>query len=126
MGSITKESFKPGDFIFFEGDIETHFYIIESGEVSIFMKDIRGQKIEVARLKDGETFGEFALIDKGARTASAQATTAVKAMKISSEGYEMMLNELPLWASSMLKSFSKRLKQMNQQVKEIKGTAKPK
>ncbi len=119
MSSITKESFKAGDFIFFEGDIEAHFFIIESGEVSIFMKDKKGAKFEVARLNPGETFGEFALIDKGARTASAQATTDVKAMKISAEGYELMLNDLPLWASSMLKSFSARLKQMNSNMKEI-------
>lgn len=118
MSSISKESFKAGDFIFFEGDIETHFFIIESGEVSIFMKDKKGQKIEVARLSEGETFGEFALIDKGARTASAQAVTPVKAMRISSEGYEMMLNDLPLWASSMLRSFSGRLKQMNLNLKK--------
>lgn len=119
MSSITKETFKAGDFIFFEGDIEAHFFIIESGEVSIFMKDKRGVKIEVAKLLAGETFGEFALIDKGARSASAQALTDVKAMRISEEGYELMLNELPLWASSMLTSFSTRLKQMNVALKEI-------
>lgn len=119
MSSITKETFKAGDFIFFEGDIEAHFFIIESGEVSIFMKDKKGTKIEVARLNSGETFGEFALIDKGARSASAQAVSDVKAMKISAEGYELMLNDLPLWASSMLKSFSTRLKQMNSTLKEL-------
>ncbi|MBC7420023.1 MAG: cyclic nucleotide-binding domain-containing protein [Bdellovibrio sp.] len=119
MSSITKETFKAGDFIFFEGDIEAHFFIIESGEVSIFMKDKKGAKIEVAKLSPGETFGEFALIDKGARSASAQAVSDVKAMKISAEGYELMLNDLPLWAASMLKSFSTRLKQMNTALKEI-------
>lgn len=118
MSSLTMENFKAGDFIFFEGDNEAHFFIIESGEVSIFTKDKKGQKLEVARLKDGETFGELALIDRGVRTATAQALTPVKAMKISSEGYEMMLNDLPLWASSMLKSFSARLRQMNVQLKE--------
>ena len=120
MSTLTMEVFKAGDFIFFEGDQEAHFFIIESGEVSIFTKDKKGQKFEVARLKDGETFGEFSLIDNGVRTASAQALTPVKAMKISSEGYEMMLNDLPLWASSMLKSFSNRLRQMNVQLKEKK------
>lgn len=120
MSNLTMEVFKAGDFIFFEGDHESHFFIIESGEVSIFTKDKKGQKFEVARLKDGETFGEFALIDDGKRTASAQAITPVKAMKISAEGYEMMLNDLPIWASSMLKSFSNRLKLMNIQLKEKK------
>lgn len=118
MSSITKETFKPGEFIFFEGDIESHFYIIESGEVLIFTKDKAGQKIEIARLKSGETFGEFALIDKGARTASAQTLSDTKLMRISSEGYELMLNDLPVWASSMLQSFSSRLKNMNETLKK--------
>lgn len=119
--AITKTTFKAGDFIFFEGDIESHFFIIESGTVSIFVKDKKGIKMEVARLKDGETFGEFALIDKGARTASAQAVTDVKAMQISADGYDTMLNELPLWASSMLRSFSNRLKLMNTNLKELRA-----
>lgn len=126
MSSITKESFKPSEFIFFEGDIESHFYIIESGEVLIFTKDKTGKKIEIANLKAGETFGEFALIDKGARTASAQATSATKLMKISSEGYEVMLNDLPLWASSMLTSFSTRLRHMNKTLKDLNSTPQKK
>ncbi len=124
MSSISKESFKATEFIFFEGDIESHFYIIEAGEILIFTKDKTGQKVEIARLKSGETFGEFALIDKGARTASAQAMTDCKLMKISSEGYEMMLNDLPTWASSMLTAFSSRLKQMNHALKESKAQKK--
>lgn len=124
MGSITKESFKAGEFIFFEGDIESHFYIIESGEVLIFTKDAQGGKIEIARFKSGETFGEFSLIDTGTRSASAQAMTDTKAMKISGEGYELMLADLPLWASSMLRSFSLRLKNMNSTLKEIKTSLK--
>ena len=118
---VSKQKFQVGDFIFFEGDVESHFYIIETGEVGIFTKDKQNRKIEVARLRDGETFGEFALIDKGARTASAQAMTDVSVMKISAEGYESMLGELPLWASTMLKSFILRLKQMNQALKDSKS-----
>jgi CRP-like cAMP-binding protein len=120
MAKISKEKYQIGDYIFFEGDIETHFYIIESGEVAITTKNKQNQRIEVARLRDGETFGEFALIDKGARTASAQAVTDVSLMKISAEGYESMLGELPLWASTMLKSFILRLKQMNEALKDAK------
>ncbi|MGZ3690790.1 MAG: Crp/Fnr family transcriptional regulator [Pseudobdellovibrio sp.] len=121
MSKISKQKFQVGDFIFFEGDVESHFYIIESGEVGIFVKNKQNQRLEVARLKAGETFGEFALIDKGARTASAQAITAVSVMKVSAEGYESMLGELPLWASTMLKSFILRLKQTNQALKDAKS-----
>lgn len=121
MSSISKESFNTGDFVFFEGDIESHFYIIESGEISIFTKDKKGQKLELARLTEGETFGEFALISQGTRTASAQALSPLKVIKISEEGYELMLNQLPLWASSMLRSFTSRLRQMNSNLIETKS-----
>lgn len=124
MSSITKESFNAGDFIFFEGDIEAHFYIIESGTVTIFSKNKTGQKVVLVTLNPGETFGEFALIDKGVRSASAQAITNSKLMKISEEGYNIMLNDLPLWASSMLESFSARLKTMNTQLKDLKDQQK--
>lgn len=120
MSSITKETFKAGEFIFFEGDIESHFYIIESGEVSIFMKDRYGKKIDLSKLCSGDTFGEFALISKNPRTASAQALTDVKVMKISEEGFQMMLNDLPIWAASMLKSFTQRLRQTNTTIKQLK------
>lgn len=121
MSAITKEVFKAEDFVFFEGDIESHFYIIEKGEILIFTKDKKGNKIEIARLKEGDTFGEFALIDKGARGASAQAVIDTSVMKISTAGYEMMLEDLPLWASSMLRAFTSRLKNMNQTLKEIRA-----
>lgn len=117
MSSISKKTFNAGDYIFFEGDLETHFFIIETGQVKIFTKNKLGQKVEIAKLGPGETFGEFALIDKGARTASAVADTEVKALEVSEEGYELMMQDLPVWASSMLKSFTHRLKRMNDVLK---------
>ncbi len=113
MSSITKESFKAGEYLFHEGDFESHFYIIESGDVHIITKDKLGQQIIVGRLKPGDSFGEFAMIDKSARTASALAKTDLKVMRISQESYQMMMNDLPIWASSMLKAFSSRILQMN-------------
>jgi CRP/FNR family transcriptional regulator, cyclic AMP receptor protein len=116
---MTKEIFKAGEFVFFEGDHESHFYIIESGEVHIITKDKADQQIIVAKLKSGDSFGEFSLIDKIPRTASALAKTDIKVMKISKEAYEMMLNDLPIWASSMLKSLSVRIINMNEILKAM-------
>ena len=119
MSSITKETFKTGDFIFFEGDEGSHFYIIETGEVHIMTKDKANQHIIVGKLQDGDSFGEFALIDRSPRTASALAKVDTKVIKISKEGYEMMMNDLPMWATSMLKSFSNRIVNMNGILKSL-------
>jgi CRP/FNR family cyclic AMP-dependent transcriptional regulator len=116
--SIKTEVYKPGDFIFFEGDIDFHFYIVQQGEVQIFTKNKNGQRVNIATVTEGESFGEFALLDKQPRSASAQAHTECTLVRVSEEGYNQLLSEIPGWASSMLKSFSRRLKQMNLKLKE--------
>lgn len=117
QNNIQQEIYKAGEFIFFEGDIEHHFYIIQSGDVQIFTKDKAGKRLDIAKMIEGESFGEFALLDKKPRSATAQALTEVILIKVSEQGYEDLLKELPVWASSMLKSFTNRLKSMNAKLK---------
>lgn len=115
--AIQRETYNPGEFIFFEGDIDFHFYIIEEGEVQIFTKGSDGSRLNITTLSIGDSFGEFALLDRAPRSASAQALTKVVAVKVSEEGYDQLLAELPVWASSMLRNFSQRLKNMNEAMK---------
>lgn len=114
---ISNEVFAPGEFIFLEGDKDYHFYIIEEGQVEIFTNG-SGSFIRIAELGPGESFGEFALLLRTARTASARAMTQVKCVKVSERGYEQMVKELPGWASCMMTSFVARLKQMNDRLRE--------
>ena len=113
---VTREKYSAGDYIFFEGDIDFHFYIIEDGRVQIFKKNQMGTRVDIAIIEEGESFGEFALLDKKARSASAQAVSDVVLIKVTEQGYEQLLQELPSWAMSMMRSFITRLKNMNEQL----------
>lgn len=119
MSHLQTENFAPGEFIFFEGDIDYHFYIVQTGQIQIFTKDSSGQRINIATIEPGESFGEFAMLDQSPRSASAQALTNVSVYKITEEGYEQLLSELPIWASSMLRGFAVRLKKMNKALKGL-------
>jgi CRP/FNR family cyclic AMP-dependent transcriptional regulator len=116
---VVKETYQPGDYIFFEGDIDFHFYIIEQGKVQIFTKNKAGSRVDISTIEEGESFGEFALLDKEPRSASAQALTECVLVKVSEKGYHQLLEELPVWASSMLQSFSQRLKNMTSKLKDV-------
>lgn len=116
---IQYENYKPGESIFFEGDIDFHFYFLEEGEVQIFTKTKEGKRINITTIKAGESFGEFALLSKDARSASAQALTEVNLVKISQAGYEQLLNDLPVWASSMMRNFAVRLVSMNEKLRSL-------
>lgn len=71
--------------LFEEGTLGHHFYVILTGEVEISIKtpDRKGElsDVVVARLKEGETFGEKALQDdknEGVRKATAKTNTFVE------------------------------------------------
>ena len=117
--AIQKIKVQKGEFIFFEGDIDFDFYIVEKGQVEIFVKSKQGKKVPLQLIEEGESFGEFALLDRQARSASAQAVTDCHIIRVSEAGYLQLLGELPIWASSMLMSFSKRLRNMNERLKEM-------
>jgi CRP-like cAMP-binding protein len=115
---IERQTFKAGEYIFREGESGLHFYIIENGQVGIFTTGKTGQKVEITTIYEGESFGEFALLDNRPRSASAQAVTDVAVVKVSQAGYESMVEELPLWATCMMKSMIARLRKMNELLKE--------
>jgi len=119
--TITVESYKAGSTIFREGDLHSHFYIIKAGTVQIFTTDANQKKINIYQIGEGESFGEFALLDKMPRSASALAVTDVELLKVSEKGYEKLLTELPIWASSMLKSFTNRLRVMNKKIRDLQN-----
>lgn len=116
---VIKEVYRSEDFIFFEGDLDFHFYIVQRGQVQIFTKSAKGQRIDIALVEAGESFGEFALLDRQPRSATAQAITECTLIKVSERGYEQLLEELPNWADSMLKSFAVRIKNMNEKLKDM-------
>ena len=120
-GQILIQEFQSGDYIFFEEDIDFHFYIIDEGEVQIFTKDENGKRVTLANLTAGESFGEFAMIDRAPRSASAQAISPTRVYKISEEGYQHLLSELPLWAQNFMKSFTKRMRHMNLAIKKAQS-----
>ncbi len=115
--NIMRESYAAGEFIFLERDQDSHFYIIEEGSVEICTSQ-DGNYIRIAEFGPGESFGEFAMLTREARSASARAMTNVELVKVTEEGFQELLAQLPDWASSMLKSFAARLRTMTARLKE--------
>lgn len=105
-----------GGIIFLEGDKEECFFIVEEGRVEIFT-DSKGQFLKLTEVGPGESFGEFAMLTNTPRSASARAMTDVQLVRVSPEGYEELLNGLPGWASSMLRSFAERLRESTARLK---------
>lgn len=70
--ALSTKVFKPGELIFKQNDEPNGIYFIEFGQVNIIQETNR-QKLLLRRLRNGEYFGEVALINKSPRSASAYA-----------------------------------------------------
>jgi len=90
---IEEVNISRGNVIFKQGDFGDAFYIIINGKVKI-SKHEDGEDRPVAVLKDGEFFGEMALIEEAPRSASAICVEDCKLYKITQKnfGYIMLLN----------------------------------
>src|SRR5436309_6086748 len=77
---VNQVHFEPGDFIIRQGDVGDQFYVIVAGEVDVFKEMPSGEKAHLARLGQGEFFGESALLTGRRRNATVQASSRVDLM----------------------------------------------
>ena len=77
--SFKERRFDTGDVIAEEGKGGIGFFVIGEGEAAVL---VHGEQAHT--LKSGDYFGEIALIDEGARTATVKATTPLTAYGLTS------------------------------------------
>ncbi|MBL8117126.1 MAG: cyclic nucleotide-binding domain-containing protein [Anaerolineae bacterium] len=71
LTSISRsETFNTDDIIFKQGSTDDRVYIVTRGQVEIRFADAGGGDHAALYLGQGQIFGEMALLDKGARSAS--------------------------------------------------------
>jgi CRP/FNR family transcriptional regulator, cyclic AMP receptor protein len=112
-GQIHAVSFAPGDILFNENEKSFHFFIIQEGSVEVYKEGANKTQIPLAVVGEGTSIGEFAMIDRLPRSATAKAMTEVKAVKVSDVAYNQLLEELPEWAVAVMRALVERLRQTN-------------
>jgi len=70
---VNHRRYKPDENIFWEGEPGVGMYIIQKGTVKIYKMLPDGNDKELALLRDGDFFGEMALLDESPRSASSVA-----------------------------------------------------
>jgi signal transduction histidine kinase len=112
-------TFAPGQQIFKEGEPGDGIYIVKSGIVQISAM-LNGERVVLARLGQGELFGEMAVLDQNPRSATAIAESQTEVYFISREDLMRMLELIPRLSAFFVREISQRLRDFNgQYVREI-------
>src|SRR3979409_254305 len=76
LAKVVDELQVPADHTLFQaGDPGDSLFIVRLGEIELFIKKTAGQRIVLTTATEGDMFGELAMLDSGARTATALALT---------------------------------------------------
>lgn len=95
VAHLSEMNFAANELIIREGDTDDSFFIIEDGEVEVFIAPAPGQKKILTTLKAGDFFGEIALLTGEKRTASVRAINEVRVYQLRKENFKKVLESKP-------------------------------
>lgn len=106
-------AFAVNDVIFEEGSTGRELFVVLEGEVEIAKVD-GARKTSIIKLGKGEFFGEMAVIDGSARSATAIASAPnTKVMRINHARFVYLVSQQPAFALMVMDALSKRLRASN-------------
>ncbi|HZT57955.1 MAG TPA: DUF1003 domain-containing protein [Pyrinomonadaceae bacterium] len=88
--------------LFRAGEPGESLFLVRSGEIELFIKDTAGQKITLDNAHAGDFFGEIALLDAGARSATATALVPSELIELDRDDLMLLFQKRPESALSML------------------------
>jgi CRP-like cAMP-binding protein len=83
-------SFPAGTLIFDQGDLADGMYVLERGKVQLWARLLGEEQIALAQVGAGGVLGEFALIDRGTRSAAAEVIEPAQGYFFSQRRFELL------------------------------------
>jgi CRP/FNR family cyclic AMP-dependent transcriptional regulator len=103
--SFKERTFSAGSTVSVEGKSGAGFFVIESGEATVTVRDT-----ERAKLGPGDYFGEIALIDDGARSATVTADSELHCYGLTSWEFRPLVESNASIAWRLLETMAQRLR----------------
>jgi CRP/FNR family transcriptional regulator, cyclic AMP receptor protein len=105
--------FGVGEIVFEEGSNGRELFVVLDGRIDIVKRNGAAKDV-IVTLGKGEFFGEMAVIDGSARSASAIAATPnTRVMRINHARFVYLVSQQPAFALMIMDALSKRLRASN-------------
>ncbi len=110
---VDQVHYKGGETIFNESDKGDALYVVESGQVRIWVLDEDVKPVTLAELNPGDFFGELAVLDRGPRSTNATAIDDVELHRLSSDDFQNFLLAHPDASIDVICEIGARMRQTN-------------
>ncbi len=123
IGDVPTRTFKPGDFIFREGDAASEAFMVHEGKVEVRRRF--GDEHRVLRvLGKGDLLGELALFRNAPRSADAVAVEPVTLMLIPANRLEHLVRSNPALALALIRQLATRMLEAEDRAREAERRAR--
>lgn len=112
--------YKKGDVLFKEGELSKDLYIIQNGIVKIYKSSKEVAQMPIALVHAGQFVGELSFFDGKPRSATAEAATDLKVLKLDQTKLEKEIKKLPSWLLVLIRSIADRMREADELVKRNK------
>ncbi len=115
----THQRYKKGNIVVLEQESGAALFVIITGKVKVVRTDEDGREVILSMFGPGEFFGEMALLDGLARSASVVATVRSELLMIHRREFLELLHEFPSVAIALLAELTMRLRKADMQIKSL-------
>jgi CRP-like cAMP-binding protein len=106
---LTVTRLAAGQTVITEGEEGTAFYVVATGHLLVVKRDEKGEQVVLAHLREGEFFGEMALISSAPRNATVVAEEPSEVLVIQAEVLRELASRYPHVADSLRRFYRQRL-----------------
>lgn len=122
---LATQRFARGDTIVHQDEPGSVLYIIVLGQVRVYRVADAGQEVSVAILRAGDFFGELALLDGEARSASVAAMLPTTTLVLNREAFQQSVHRHPEIALAVLETIASRFRGITRHAEQLASTAAP-
>jgi len=127
ISMIRVEQYEAKSVIVREGDRGTSMYVVRSGELALYQQGKGSRPVRIARLFQGECFGEMAIMDVQPRSATvvAEAPTTLYALT-NQDLYALYVEDMPgyvMLVQNLCRELCRRLRKADARITDIAGEA---
>jgi CRP/FNR family transcriptional regulator len=109
-------SFPAGVRVFHEGDRSDACYLVRSGDLRVTREHPDGRAIALATLGPGDLFGELAMLDGEARSASVETLSESELVALPAADVRRLLADHPEISVKLVAALTRRLRETNERV----------
>ena len=119
VDAMQRRTYAAGEVIFEKDDPGEWLYVIVSGRVQVYIRDDLGHEFTIRYLAAPNTLGEFAILDRKPRSASARAAEPAELLALHRDDLLAFMQQRPLVGLSMMQNLVERVRYTTHYLQQV-------